>query len=180
MRFTIHEKQVKAKFGADYDLAKYTEGVDYKRQKTGFGSRVMFKAGLFDLSSDLNAKTFAKSDHNGSSDAQVSLSDVIPQQEPDHVGIIALSVVDPSLVEHKQDKPPILIKVADLNLPESPVMTRPALLDGNVRTTKVVRKHQNQRYVETDTLGRVFVGSKGNQIKLNQVIQVKDGSLYLG
>ena len=169
MRFTIHEKQVKAKFGADYDLSKYTEGVDYKRQKTGFGSRVMFKAGLFDLNSD----------HNGSSDAQVSLSDVIPQQEPDHVGIIALSVVDPSLVEHKQDKPPILIKVADLNLPEQPLMARPALLDGNVRTTKVVRKHQNQRYVETDTLGRVFVGSKGNQIKLNQVIQVKDGSLYL-
>lgn len=167
MRFTIHEKQVKAKLGADYDLSKYTEGVDYRRQKTGFGSRVMFKTGLFDLSGDLN----------GSSDAQVDLTAVIPQQEP---SIIALSVVDPSLVEHKQDKPPILIKVDDLNLPESPVMTRPALLDGKVRTAKVVKKHQNQRYVETDTLGKVFVGSKGHQVKLNQVIQVKDGSLYLG
>jgi len=167
MRFTIHEKQVKAKLGADYDLSKYTEGVDYRRQKTGFGSRVMFKTGLFDLSGDLN----------GSSDAQVDLTAVIPQQEP---SIIALSVVDPSLVEHKQDKPPILIKAADLNLPESLVMTRPALLDGKVRTAKVVKKHQNQRYVETDTLGKVFVGSKGHQVKLNQVIQVKDGSLYLG
>lgn len=170
MRFTIHEKQVKAKLGADYDLSKYTEGVDYRRQKTGFGSRVMFKTGLFDLSNDLNAKTCVKSDLN-------DLTAVIPQQEP---SIIALSVVDPSLVEHKQDKPPILIKTADLNLPESPVMTRPALLDGAVRSAKVVRKHQNQRYVETDTLGKVFVGSKGHQVKLNQTIAVKDGSLYLG
>lgn len=164
MKFTVHEKQVKAKFGADYDLSKYTEGVDYKRQKTGFGSRVMFKTGLFDLSSD----------HNDLSAPQVSLSDVIPDQ------VVALSVVDPSLVEHKQDKPPILIKVADLNLPEQPLMARPALLDGAVRTAKVVRKHQNQRYVETDTLGTVFVGGKAQQVKINQVISVKDGCLYLG
>jgi hypothetical protein len=174
MKFTIHEKQVKAKLGADYDLSKYTEGVDYKRQKTGFGSRVMFKAGLFDLSSDLNAKTCAKSDLGDLNNTQVSLSDVIPDQ------VIALSVFDPSLVEHKQDKPPILIKVADLNLPEQPLMARPALLDGAVRTAKVVKKHQNQRYVETDTLGTVFVGGKAQQVKLNQVISVKDGCLYLG
>jgi hypothetical protein len=82
-------------------------------------------------------------------------------------------------VEHKQDKAPILIKVADLNQPESPLITRPALLDGAVRTAKVVKKHLNQRYVETDTLGTVFVGGKGRQVKLNQVIHVKDGSLYL-
>jgi hypothetical protein len=164
MKFTIHEKQVKAKLGADYDLSKYTEGVDYKRQKTGFGSRVMFKAGLFNLSGD----------HNDLSAPQVSLSDVITDQ------VVVLSVVDPSLVEHKQDKPPILIKVADLNEPESPVMTRPALLDGAVRTAKVVKKHSNQRYVETDTLGTVFVGGKFQQVKLNQTISVKDGCLYLG
>jgi hypothetical protein len=174
MKFTIHEKQVKAKFGANYDLSKYTEGVDYKRQKTGFGSRVMFKAGLFDLNSDLN----------GSSGAQVNLTAVIPHQERDHVvkstDMITVSIVDPSLVEHKQDKTPILIIPADLNLPEPNFMTRPALLDGKVRSAKVVKKHSNQRYVETDTLGIVFVGGKCNQVKLNQVISVKDGSLYLG
>jgi hypothetical protein len=164
MKFTIHEKQVKAKLGADYDLDKYTEGVDYKRQKTGFGSRVMFKTGLFDLNSN----------YNGSSDAQVSSSGVITDQ------VVVLSVVDPAIVEHKQARPPILIKVADLNEPESPVMTRPALLDGAVRTAKVLKKHQNQRYVETDTLGTVFVGGKCHQVKLNQVISVKDGCLYLG
>jgi hypothetical protein len=169
MKFTIHEKQVKARLGADYDLGKYTEGVDYRRQKTGFGSRVMFKTGLFDLSSDLSVKNFAKSD----------LNDLSADHSGEPTDMIALSVVDPSLVEHKQDKPPILIKVADLNLPEQPLITRPALLDGAVRTAKVVKKHLNQRYVETDTLGTVFVGGKGRQVKLNQIIHVKDGSLYL-
>ena len=146
MKFTVHEKQMKAQLGAAYDLAKYTEGVDYRRQKTGFGSRVMFRADITAVKSDLNDLNANHSDLNA-----------------DH---IALSVVDPSLVEHKQDMAPIII--------------RPATIDYTVRQARVVRKHQNQRFVETDTLGRVFVGSKGNQIKLNQPIQVKDGSLFMG
>lgn len=160
MKFTVHEKQLKAQLGAAYDLAKYTEGVDYRRQKTGFGSRVMFRADIIAVKSDLNAPSGKSSDLNA-----------------DH---IVLSVVDPSLVEHKQDKPPIIVPLAAVKSEEEPVITRPALLDGAVRTARVVKKHQNQRFVETDTLGRVFVGSKGNQIKLNQNIQVKDGSLFMG
>lgn len=156
MKFTVHEKQVKAQLGAAYDLAKYTEGVDYKRQKTGFGSRVMFKAGLFDLSADLNIKTAVKSD----------LNDLNADHSGEATDMIALSVVDPSLVEHKQDMEPIII--------------RPATIDYAVRQARVVKKHQNQRFVETDTLGRVFVGSKGNQIKVNQFIPVQNGSLFLG
>ena len=62
---------------------------------------------------------------------------------------------------------------------ERPIVERPANLDGNVRTARVVRKYSNQRFVETDTLGRVFVGEKGNMIKLQQLINVKDGVLYL-
>jgi hypothetical protein len=138
MKFTVHEKQMKAQLGVAYDLAKYTEGVDYKRQKTGFGSRVIFRADILDQVAD----------HSG---------------EP--TDMIALSVVDPSLVEHKQDMAPIII--------------RPAVLDGSVRAARVVKKHANQRFVETDTLGRVFVGEKGHQIKLSQIINVKDGVLFL-
>jgi hypothetical protein len=155
MKFTVHEKQMKAQLGVAYDLAKYTEGVDYRRQKTGFGSRVMFKAGLFDLSADLNAKTAVKSD----------LNDLSVDHSGEPTDMIALSVVDPSLVEHKQDMAPIII--------------RPASLDGSVRAARVIKKHQNQRFVETDTLGRVFVGEKGNQIRVNQIINVKDGVLFL-
>lgn len=160
MKFTIHEKQVKAKLGADYDLSKYTEGVHYKRQKTGFGSRVMFKTGLFDLSDDLNEPNRKSSDLNAAH--------------------IVLSVVDPAIVEHKQALEPIIVPVAAVKTEDEPVITRPALLDGAVRTATVLKKHQNQRYVETDTLGTVFVGGKCHQVKLNQTISVKDGCLYLG
>lgn len=156
MKFTVHEKQMKAQLGAAYDLAKYTEGVDYRRQKTGFGSRVMFRAGIIDLNTDLSAKTAVKSD----------LNDLNANYSGEPTDMIALSVVDPSLVEHKQDMAPIII--------------RPATIDYAVRQARVVRKHQNQRFVETDTLGRVFVGQKGNQIKVNQFIPVQNGSLFLG
>ena len=153
MKFTVHEKQLKAQLGAAYDLAKYTEGVDYRRQKTGFGSRVVFRADIL-----------------GSSDA---LSDLNADHVVEGTDMIALSVVDPAIVEHKQAKPPIMVAITS-------VITRPALLDGAVRTAKVVKKHQNQRFVETDTLGKVFVGSKGNQVKLNQNILVRNGSLFMG
>ena len=153
MKFTVHEKQMKAQLGTAYDLAKYTEGVDYRRQKTGFGSRVMFRADIVDASS---FKCNPSADLN---DLSANHSDL----NADH---IALSVVDPSLVEHKQDMAPIII--------------RPATIDYAVRQARVVKKHQNQRFVETDTLGRVFVGQKGNQIKVNQFIPVQNGSLFLG
>jgi hypothetical protein len=146
MKFNVHEKQMKAQLGAAYDLSKYTEGVDYRRQKTGFGSRVVFRADIVDASS---FKCNLSADHSG-----------------EGTDMIALSVVDPNLVEHKQDMEPIII--------------RPATIDYAIRQAKVVKKHQNQRYVETDTLGRVFVGSKGNQVKLNQFILVQNGSLFLG
>jgi hypothetical protein len=160
MKFTVHEKQMKAQLGAAYDLAKYTEGVDYRRQKTGFGSRVMFRADIIAVKSGLNELSAGLSDLNA-----------------DH---IVLSVVDPSLVEHKQAQPPIIVPIAAVKAEDEPIITRPALLDGAVRTAMVVKKHQNQRYVETDTLGTVFVGGKCHQVKLNQTISVKDGCLYLG
>lgn len=160
MKFTVHEKQLKAQLGAAYDLAKYTEGVDYRRQKTGFGSRVMFRADIIAVKSDLNAPSGESSDLNG-----------------DH---IVLSVVDPAIVEHKQALEPIIVPIAAFKAEEEPVITRPGLLDGAVRTARVVKKHFNQRFVETDTLGRVFVGSKGHQVKLNQNILVRNGSLFMG
>ena len=146
MKFIVSEKVVKERDGANYDLAKYAEGTDYVSRKAFKGVKRVFRANILDLSED----------HSG-----------------EGTDMIALSVVDPSLVEHKQNKTPIIVSMAS-------VITRPALLDGAVRTAKVIKKHQNQRFVETDTLGKVFVGSKGNQVKLNHSIQVKDGALYLG
>jgi hypothetical protein len=152
MKFAVHEKQMKARLGAEYDLSKYTEGVDYKRQKTGFGSRVMFRSDIL-----------------GSNDDHVVKN----------ANIIVATVVDPSLVEHKQDKAPVIILKDEYNSEQDPVIVRPAILDDTVRSARVTKKYANQRYVETDTLGRVFVGEKGHQIKMSQIINVKNGSLYL-
>ena len=168
MVFTVSEKQIKERDGAAYDLDKYVLGTDYVVRRAFKGERRMFRKGILDLN-----------------DVKTDISPVISQQEPDHVGkttdmmayepnIIELSVVDPSLVEHKQNKPPLMVQLSE------PVVARPANLDGKVRSARVVKKHQNQRWVETDTLGRVFVGEKGHQIKMYQLIQIKDGSLYLG
>lgn len=152
MKFAVHEKQMKARLGAEYDLSKYTEGVDYKRQKTGFGSRIMFRSDILGLNDDHVVKS---------------------------ADIIVATVVDPSLVEHKQDKAPVIILRDEYNSEQDPVIVRPAILDDAVRSARVTKKYANQRYVETDTLGRVFVGEKGHQIKMSQIINVKNGSLYL-
>jgi hypothetical protein len=170
MVFTVSEKLVKERDGAAYDLDKYVLGTDYVVRRAFKGERRMFRKGILDLN-----------------DVKTDISPVISEQATKNIlerrvfepkeG--AVSIVDPSLVEHKQDKNVILIIPTDLNLPEPNFMTRPANLDGSVRSARVVKKHQNQRWVETDTLGRVFVGEKGNQIKLNQLIQVRDGVLYL-
>jgi hypothetical protein len=161
MVFTVSEKQIKERDGAAYDLDKYVLGTDYVVRRAFKGERRMFRKGILDLN-----------------DVKTDISPVIPQQEPDMMAyesnIIELSVVDPSLVEHKQNKPPLVVQLSE------PVVARPANLDGKVRSARVVKKHQNQRWVETDTLGRVFVGEKGHQIKMYQLIQIKDGSLYLG
>lgn len=159
--FTVTEKQIKERDGAGYDLAKYTLGVDYVVRKAFKGERRMFRKDI------LGHITAHEPDHVGKSTDIVALSDDIPTH-------IELSVVDPSLVEHKQNKAPIIVQVAE------PIMQRPSSLDGAVRTARVVKKHANQRWVDTDTLGRVFVGEKGNQIRLQQLIPVRNGSLFLG
>lgn len=138
MKFKVSDRLVKARDGAFYDIKNYVEGVDYVPRRAFKGVKLVFRADILEQAAN----------HSDLSD--------------DH---IALSVVDPSLVEYKQDMPPLII--------------RPAVLDGSVRAAKVVKKYANQRLVETDTLGRVFVGEKGHQIKMNQIINVKNGVLYL-
>ena len=145
MKFKVSDRLVKARDGASYDIKNYVEGVDYVARRAFKGVKLVFRADILDLNaahSDLSAN------HSGEA-----------------TDMIALSVVAPSLVEHKQEMEPIII--------------RPAVLDGSVRAARVVKKHANQRFVETDTLGRVFVGEKGHQIKMNQIINVKDGVLFL-
>lgn len=140
MKFTVQEKDVKARDGEAYDVGRYTEGVDYVTRKAFKSVRRVFRKGFLD-----------------------------------EVGTVKLAtIVDPSLVEHKQ--PNVVIAQED----DGQVVIRPTVVDGLVRAARVVKKHLNQRWVETDLLGRVWVGEKGNYVKLGQIINVRNGELYLG
>lgn len=48
VKFGVYEKQVRALLGERYDLASFVEGTDYKRFKTGYASRVMFRNGMLE------------------------------------------------------------------------------------------------------------------------------------
>ena len=144
----------------------------------------MFRADIIAVKSDLNEPSGASSDLND--DHVVKSTDMIPVKSDLNVKNdfnadlcsqeLVITVVDPSLVEHKQDKLPVVVFQEDAQT----VIVRPVLLDDSVRSARVTKKYANQRYVETDTLGTVFVGEKGNQIKMSQIINVKNGELYLG
>ena len=79
----------------------------------------------------------------------------------------------------EQPEPAPVVPVAPVVQAEPMIVVRPAELDDKVRTARVVRRYPNGRWVDTDLCGRVFVGGKGNQIKIGQIVQVKNGELYL-
>jgi len=101
--------------------------------------------------------------------------------------ILGISVVDPSLVEHKQEPSAILelgeqgmkVVFAEPN-PEDWRASVPECKEieqqDEVKECKVKRLYPNQRWVETDR-GRVFAGLKGTKLRVGQVIRVLNGQL---
>lgn len=114
--------------------------------------------------------------------------------------ILGASVVDPSLVEHKQEPEPAQRATLELDekglrivFPQSdptPEDWRPTAPQPEVKAVssdakhevqecKIKQIHPNYKWVETDK-GRVWVGLKGINMKRGQVIRVKNGELFLG
>lgn len=48
MAFTVSDKLVRERYGAEFDLSKWVEGVDYVRRKAFKGERVVFRKGFLD------------------------------------------------------------------------------------------------------------------------------------
>ena len=150
VKFKVSDKLVKARDGASYDLKNYVEGVDYVMRGCFKGHKAVFRA-----------------------------------------DILGASVVDPSVVEHKQEPLPhdVFVPLLERAMPEpSPEDWRPSIKqdvksseDGKrdqVQECKIKKIHANFKWVETDK-GRVWVGLKGQTLRINQVIRVKNGELYL-
>ena len=108
--------------------------------------------------------------------------------------ILGASVVDPSLVEHKQE-PKAVLELDDKGMrivftEPSPEDWRPATpeckeIEHNpqtgghgVKTCKVRRIHVNSRWIETD-IGKIWAGAKGSSLKVGQIIRVLNGELFL-
>lgn len=201
IKFKVSDKLVKQRDGAGYSLSNYTEGVDYVMRGCFKGQKAVFRE-----------------------------------------DILGVSVVDPSVVEHKQEPAVIAehksaaeilqeaghtvrkspLKWSDeLNtwvnsqLESQPESTEPSTEEwrpsppGNteslsncvtvstdskvqvnnfdgllpehcpVQECKIHKIHPNYKWVETDK-GRVWVGLKGNTLRVGQVIRVKNGELFLG
>jgi len=149
MKYNVNESAVKLRDGAAYDLSNYVKGVDYVERKCFKTFKNMFRC-----------------------------------------DILGVSVIDPSKVEYKQDAQPVSVATAatEETAQEWPIMTldtpKTTALDGlfpehcQVELCKIKKIHANFKWVETDK-GRVFVGLKGSNMRVNQVIRVKNGELYL-
>lgn len=113
-------------------------------------------------------------------------------------GIFGVSVVDPSLVEHRQE-PRAMLELDDKGLRvvfpdnedvlEDHALSEPECKEieqsqvsgttrDQVQECKVKRLYPNQRWVETDK-GRVFVGLKGSSLKVGQIIDVLNGNMIV-
>jgi hypothetical protein len=149
MKYNVNEAAVKLRDGADYNLGNYVKGVDYVERKCFKTFKNMFRC-----------------------------------------DILGVSVIDPSKVEHKQDAQPVSVDAAELDVqpedwrPRAPESQEITPFDGllpehcQVELCKIMKIHANYKWVETDK-GRVFVGLKGSNLRVNQVIRVKNGELYL-
>jgi hypothetical protein len=135
--FTISEKWVKERDGANYALERYKEGTDFVRRRNRFGFKVVFRKGF--------------------------------------LGEVA-DVVDPSLVEHKQQPEEVQPETGS----QTVVPVKAPECASTPMVAKITRKYPNPRFVDTDVCGRVFCGLKGNGLKTGQLILVSDGTIVLG
>lgn len=144
-----------ARDGENYSLANYKEGTDYVVRKCFSSFKHMFRA-----------------------------------------DILGVSVVDPSMVEHKQAPEPVQKAKLELNekglriifpqdevkpedwRPVAPGINHDQTISAqDVQECKIKKVYANFKWVETDK-GRVWVGLKGANMRVNQVIRVKNGELF--
>jgi hypothetical protein len=135
--FTISEKLVKERDGANYALEKYNEGTDFVRRRNRFGFRVVFRKGFLGE---------------------------------------AVDVVDPSLVEHKQQPEEVQPETGSRTV----VPVKATECGSTPVVAKITRRYPNPRFVETDVCGRVFCGLKGSSLRTGQLILVSGGTIVLG
>lgn len=166
MTYTVSDKLVKARDGAEYDLSKYVEGVDYVHRNIRYGTKVVFRKNIFGE----EAKPVALVVEQPSEKRELTELDLMQ---------LGMTVVKPDMTttvnEWRGQEPIQEAPVKPVVAVESPV--RESL---PVVQCKVKRVHPNYKWVETDTQGRIYAGGRGATLRQNQVIRVRGGELYTG
>lgn len=185
MVFTVSEKKVKQADGASYSLGNYREGADYVARRAFKGVRYMFRKGILAERGIPEGIEVSVVDPSLVEHKQVSRAiEVTAPVDPavataEESSVVVATVKDYLIVEAALAAKEALVK-QEPQVTQDPVIVRPSQLDDCIRTARVIKKMPNQRYVDTDLLGRVYVGAKGNLIKLQQLISVKNGNLVVG
>ena len=184
MVFTVSEKKVKQADGSLYSLGNYREGADYVARRAFKGVRYMFRKGILAERGIPETLELSVVDPSLVEHKQVLRSiEVAAPVNPAHAPVdTAVATVKDYLIAEAAIEDVLATKdaVKEPQVAQDPVIVRPSQLDDCIRMARVVKKLPNQRYVDTDLLGRVYVGAKGNLIKLQQLIPVKNGNLVVG
>lgn len=154
MSFTVSCKLVRERFGAGYDLSKWVEGVDYVRRRAFSGERVVFRKGFLDGVVEAVEQPVVEA-------RQPEQAESVEQAKP-----VAEPVADPVAQPQLQQA----------ELPRG-LERRIEAGGSGVYECRVTRMFANQRYVDTDTQGVVYVG--GKSVKCGQRIAVSGGHLVL-
>lgn len=158
MSFTVSCKLVRARYGAGYDLAKWVEGVDYVRRKAFSGERVVFRKGFLDEPGGVSEASHVAEGTGHSNTVTQLPSDSVSPREAEEAESSELDQV---------------LKTQVVDQVDGEVQT----CGSGVYECRVVKRFKNQRYVETDTQGVIYVG--GKVVKLGQMIAVSGGNLVL-
>ena len=155
MKFNVSCKLVQKRDGLIYSLNNYKEGVDYVLKGCFKGQRAMFRQDILSNAADI-AERIGK---------PVTLE--VTEQG------MAIKPVEPSTEEWRPATPN--------PEPEIQVNNFDGLLPSYcpVQECKIKKIYNNFKWVETDK-GRVWVGLKGNTMRVGQIIRVKNGELFLG
>jgi hypothetical protein len=168
--FTVSHKLVQERDGAGYNLANYVEGVDYVQRNIRYGTKVVFRKDILGEVVKAPVSTPALVVEQPSERRELTEFDLMQ---------LGMTVIKPELattvdewrgqeaVEEASVKPVVAVV--------SPIKESLPIVQ-----CKIKRVYPNHRWVETDTMGRIYAGHKGATLRQNQVIRVRGGEVYTG
>lgn len=193
IKFKVSDKLVKQRDGAGYSLSNYTEGVDFVMRGCFKGQKAVFREDILGVSEEPPSPVFIppfekatlELDEKGLRISWPEQANVAEPKQPESGPESQPESTEPSTEEWRPAAPESTESLSNCVT----VSTKPEIQVNNfdgllpqycpVQDCKISKIYPNFKWVETDK-GRVWVGLKGNTMRVGQVIRVKNGELFLG